>query len=400
MSGKIMQYVILGNGVAGMTAAEEIRKIDKGCSIKLLTEEKYLTYYRVKLSHCISKDFESKDLLIHNEGWYKERNIEVILGIKANSIDTINSRVVLENGCNISYDKLLLANGSSCFIPPVLGKEKKGVFALRTLDDLKNIQSYFPNCKEVSVIGGGLLGLEAAWALKDKGFTVTVVEFSHILLPRQLDEELAGYVKNKLELLGLKIYLSSSSQEILGDEVVKGLSLKDGRAIASDMILFSAGIIPNTKIVKETGIVVNKGIVVDERMKTSLDHIYAAGDVAEFNGVVMALWSTASDQAKIAAKNMAGGNETYSVQQPATLLSLGDFSMFSVGEIRTNSQDIAYQKENIFHKLSIKDGKLVGGVLIGDVKKMGALKRAVNQNKDLSALLESNMNLLDILNSL
>jgi len=400
MSDKIMQYVIVGNGVAGMTAAEEIRKFDKGCSIKLLAQEKYLTYYRVKLSHYINKNFEPKDLFIHNEVWYKERNIEVILGTKADFIDTTNSSVILENGDKIYYDKLLLANGSSCFVPSVLGQEKEGVFALRNLHDLERIQNYLPNCKEVSVIGGGLLGLESAWALKDKGLAVNVVEFCHTLLPRQLDEELADYVKNKLEMLGLKIHLSSISQEIFGDSAVKGLSLKNGNTINSDMILFSAGIMPNIEIVKQTGIVVNKGIVVDENMKTSLDHIYAAGDVAEFNGVVMALWSTATDQAKVAAKNMTGGNETYSVQQPATLLSLGDFSMFSAGEIKTNAQDMAYHKENIFHKLFIKDGKLMGGVLIGDVKKMGILKKAVTQNKDLSALLENNMSVLEILNNL
>ena len=400
MSDYIKQYVIVGNGVAGMIAAEEIRKIDKSCSIKLLSLEKYLTYYRVKLSHYISRDFEPQELLIHNESWYKDRNIEVILGATVSSIDAIHSTVILENGETISYNKLLLANGSSSFVPPVQGQEKKGVFALRSLNDLKNIQNHLTDCEAVSVIGGGLLGLEAAWALKEKGLAVNIVEFFPTLLPRQLDEELANYVKEKLEKLGLRIHLSSVSQEILGNERVTGIALKDGRTINSDMILFSTGIKPNIEIAQGTTLATNKGIIVDETMKTSLDQIYAAGDVAEYNGVVMALWSTATDQGKIAAKNMLGGNEAYSVQQPATLLNLGDFSMFSVGEVKANSQNMSYHKDNVFHKLFIEDGKLVGGVLTGNVKKMGVLKKAVNERKDLSELLEKGLDVLETLDRL
>ena len=396
----IKKYVIVGNGVAGMTAAEEIRKIDKDSEIKLLCEEEYLTYYRVKLSHFISKDFQPQDLLVHNQDWYKSKNIDVALGAKVKSIRVADSLVVLENGDTIPYDKLLLSNGGSPFIPPVMGSHKEGVLALRTLNDLVKIQSYLRNCNEVTVVGGGLLGLEAAWALRERGLKVHVVEYFSYLLPRQLDEDLAGYVKDRLEKMGLTIHLSAASHEILGEHKVHSLELKDGRMVHSDMILFSTGVKPNLDIVQETGLTVNKGIVVDHKMKTSIDNIYAAGDVAEYNGVVMGLWSTASEQGKIAGKNMTGNQEVYSPSQPATLLSIGDLSLFSAGEIKSNYETLCHREGQVFYKLFIEGGKLIGAVLIGDIKKMGGVKKAVTERKDLSDLISKGLSPLEIINNL
>ncbi len=394
------EFIIVGNGVAGMTAAEEIRKRDKDAGIRIITGEKYLTYYRVKLSHFIGKSFELKDVLIHDESWYRERDIEVIMDTKVKKIDVAQSKVMLESGEELSYDQLLLANGSSSFIPPVPGTEKTGAYALRNLYDLNEIQQHLQDCKEVAVIGGGLLGLEAAWSLKERGFIVHVLEFFPYLLPRQLDEELAGYVKEKLEEEGLKIHLSAASQELVGDGKIKGILLKDGTTIPADMVLFSTGVKPNTDIVVDTEIHFNKGIQVDEHMRTNVKNIYAAGDVAEFKGIVMGLWSTAMDQGKVAGKNMTGANESYDLPQPATLLNIGGLSVFSVGEIGGEKQILGYREGQIFHKLFMEEGKIIGGVLTGDVKKMAALKKAVNGRKDISDLLNQGLNGLEILNQL
>lgn len=393
-------YIIIGNGIAGMTAAEEIRKSDKNSKIKIFSEESYLTYYRIKLSHSISQDVKPQDLLIHNEDWYKERNIEVFLNKKVKAIDPDNLRIFLENGEGVSYDKLLLANGSQPSIPPIEGINQEGVYALRTVQDLQNLQGYLKDCKEVAVIGGGLLGLEAAWSLKERGLKVHVLEFFPYLLPRQLDEELAIYVKERLETQGLNIHVSAATKEILGSDKVVGVQLGDGRKIPADMVLLSTGVKANIDILKDSGIDTNRGVIVDANMKTTVDNIYAAGDIVEYNGVLLALWSDAVQQGKIAAKNMLGIREDYSLPEPATLLSIGGFSAFSVGEIKDTEENISYKEGDIFHKLFIENGKLIGGVLTGNVKKMAVLKKAVNENLDISSLLNKNMHIPDILDNI
>ena len=393
-------YIIIGNGIAGMTAAEEIRKSDKNSKIKIFSEESYLTYYRIKLSHSISQDVKPQDLLIHNEDWYKERNIEVFLNRKVKAIDPDNSRIFLENGEGVSYDKLLLANGSQPSIPPIEGINQEGVYALRTVQDLQNLQGYLKDCKEVAVIGGGLLGLEAAWSLKERGLKVHVLEFFPYLLPRQLDKELAIYVKERLETQGLNIHVSAATKEILGSDKVVGVQLGDGRKIPADMVLLSTGVKANIDILKDSGIDTNRGVIVDANMKTTVDNIYAAGDIVEYNGVLLALWSDAVQQGKIAAKNMLGIREDYGLPEPATLLSIGGFSAFSVGEIKDTEENISYKEGDIFHKLFIENGKLIGGVLTGNVKKMAVLKKAVNENLDISSLLNKNMHIPDILDNI
>lgn len=385
-------YVIIGNGIAGLSAAEEIRKADSQATIKIISQENYLTYYRVKLSHFISKDPELKQLLIHDENWYKERNIEIVLGRRVEKIDPIQATIQLDNGEEVAYDKLLIANGSKPFVPPVEGVEKKGVYTLRSLEDLKEIQDYLKDCKEVAVIGGGLLGLEAAWALQERGLKVNVIEFFDYLLPRQLDQELSSYVKEQLEARKLNIHLSAAAQEIVGDEKVTSVRIKDGRNISADLVLFSAGIRPNLEIVEGTDIQINKGIIVDGFMRTSVKNIYAAGDVAEMKGSAMGLWSVAMDQGKVAGKNMVGNSIIYAPIQPATMLSIGGLSLFSAGEINHEKKTLVYRSQEVFHKLFVEEGKLIGGVLTGDVKKMAKLKKAVNDKVEIQAMIEQGMN--------
>lgn len=393
-------YVIIGNGIAGLSAAEELRKNDQQGNISILTEEGYLTYHRLKLSHYISKELKLNELLVHDEQWYKDKNIAVRLNTKAVGINPDDKSVKLENGETVYYDKLLLANGSRSFLPPVEGSTKGGVFTLRNLKDLENLQSYLKNTHEVAVVGGGLLGLEAAWALKERGLKVKVLEFFKYLLPRQLDEELANYVKEQLETKGLEIYLSAESKEIVGENSSTGISLKDGREISSDSILFSVGVRPNVDLVKDTSIEVNKGIKVDSHMRTSVEDIYAAGDIAEVDNTVLALWFIALEQGKIAAQNMTGNNASYELPQPSTLLDIGGFKVFSVGDISGEKQTLIYKDKDAFHKVFIQDDKLVGGVLTGDIKKMVKLKKAVNEKKDISDIIVSEMNALELIEKL
>ncbi|MCG8541513.1 MAG: FAD-dependent oxidoreductase [Clostridia bacterium] len=396
-----MNYLIIGNGIAGISGAEEIRKNDKLGRILVISKEEYLTYNRIKLSHLISKeDYTMKDLLIHDENWYKEREIEVLLNTMVTGIDTDAKEVITDSNGKIKYDKLLIANGSMPFIPPINGLDKEGVFALRTINNLDEIQRYVNKCDSISIIGGGLLGLEAAWALKQWNKKVNIIEFFPYLLPRQLDEELGIYLKEELEKQGLNFYLDSVVEKIEGDKNVRGIRLKDGRIIESDGVLISTGIRPNVTIVEGTDIQVDKGIVVDKYMKTNLEDVYAAGDIAQFNNIVFGLWSVSMNQGKVAGLNMCGNEKEYNMPKSAATLIIGKTKMFSVGNIDESEKEIKAKGENYFHKLFLNKGKITGGVLIGDIKKMLALKKAVNENRDISEMLKEDIKLEQILDNL
>ncbi len=396
-----MIYVIIGNGIAGLSAAEEIRKNDSEGRILIISGEEYLTYNRVKLSHYISKEnYTLKDLILKDEKWYKDRNIEVLLNTRVTNIDTEAKEVTVDSENRIKYDKLLISNGSTPFIPPITGVKNDGVFTLRTINDLKEIQRYLKKCDTVSVIGGGLLGLEAAWALKESGKKVNIIEFFPYLLPRQLDGELGRYLQGELEKEGLNFYFDAAAQEIQGEKNVESIKLKDGRIIESDAVLISTGIRSNIKIAEGTDLKVERGIIVDKYMKTNLEDIYGAGDIAQFDGLVMALWSSAMNQGKIAASNMTGCKKEYRMPKSATTLLIGNTKMFSVGKIDNAERDIKIQGENYLHKLFLENEKLIGGVLTGDIRKMSALKNAVNENRDISEMLGKDIVPEEILNNL
>lgn len=393
-------YVIIGNGIAGLSAAKEIRNRDKDGSITLVSSEEYLTYYRVKLSHYISKDFEDKELYINKADWYEKMNIEVLLGKIVEKIDVDSRSIKLDDGKIINYDKLLIANGSRPFIPPIAGKFKAGVFALRTLKDLRHIKKYFSLCEDITVVGGGLLGLEAAWAIKELGKKVNIVEFAPYLLPRQLDKELAEEVSEKLRKHGLNLYFDAAAEEILGETRVDGLKFKDGRTIKSDAVLISAGVRPNLDLVIDSDIKYDKGIKVDKHMRTNIEDIYAAGDVAEVDGNVIGLWGIANDQGKTAGENMTEGNKEYKLPEPFTTLSIGDISLFSVGNVKDFSNTIEYKENNVHHKLFITEGKLTGAVLLGDTSPMIKVKKAVNNNLDISEHINNGLGFKEIIEKL
>ncbi len=238
---KSTKYLIIGNGIAGLSAAKEIRKNDIEGSITMVSSEPYLTYYRVRLTEYLYKEYNDEEILVNKEDWYEENNIEVLLSKIVEELDTNNNKIKLDDGTEIEYEKLLIATGSRPFIPPVAGKFKKGVLALRTLRDLEYINDYFSTKENITVIGGGLLGLEAAWSLKQLGKKVNIVEFAPYLLPRQLDEELSRKLEEKLINEGFNLYLNAAAEEILGENVANGIKLNNGTEFETDAVLFSVG---------------------------------------------------------------------------------------------------------------------------------------------------------------
>lgn len=382
------KYVIIGNGIAGLAAIREIRKKDKEGTIKLVTSEGVLTYYRTKLTEYMAKDFKDEELLVAKEEWYTENKIDLYLNKIVEKIDTDNNKIILEDSEEVHYDKLLIATGSRPFVPPITGKYKEGVFALRSLKDLHYVKDYIKNLKKVTVIGGGLLGLEAAWSLKQLGKEVSIVEFAPYLLPRQVDSEIAEKLQKKLEEEGFKLYLGSQAEEILGQVRAAGIKLNKDRKIDTDAIIISAGIRPNLDLVRDTAIKFDKGIIVNKNLKTNIDNIYAAGDVAEIDKMVLGLWTVGNAEGKVAGANMAGASEEYINPSIFTNLHIGNVKLFSAGIIDNSQKIYEYKTEELHHKIFVDQGKIVGAILFGDISKVNKLRNAVVANIDIEEYLK------------
>jgi nitrite reductase (NADH) large subunit len=386
-----IKYLIIGNGIGGLSAAREIRSHDKESRIVLISKEPYLTYYRPKLTEGIFEDFSVDSLLVYDEKWYRQRNIEIVLKTAVEKIDIDNSIVHLDDSRKIEYEKLLIATGSHPFIPPFKGKDKEGVFALRTLQDLYEFKEFLKSCNTVSVVGGGLLGLEAAWSLKQLGKEVNVIEFAPYLLPKQLDKELAGKLERRLNSLGLNIYINSQVEEVLGDTRTNRLKLNGDREIATEAVLVSSGIRPNLDLIKDTPIEYDKGIKVDSLMRTNVENVFAAGDVVEVGGIVLGLWTAANEQGKIAGANMVGLKKEYKQPKIFTTLEIGDIKVFSAGDINNFDRIYEYKdsSKDIHHKIFTKNGITTGVILFGDIKDRNKFNTAVMSQLPVEELLKN-----------
>lgn len=396
---KKVKYVIIGNGIAGLNAATAIRKIDAHGKLLMISSEEYLTYYRLKLSHILGSHPDDNSLLLHNESWYKEQQIEVKLSSIVEAIHPQEHTLILDDGSIIQYEKCLLATGSKPFVPPVEGKYKQGVFAVRTLKDIHYMEQYFAMCELITVVGGGILGLEAAASLINSGKTVQVIEFFPYLLPRQLDESLSSRFEASLKEKGMGIFTGEEVDEILGDSEVEGIRLKSGTALKTDAVIFSSGIRPSSEMAIAAGLKVNKGVVVDNYSRTSHPDIFAAGDVAEFEGVSFGLWSASTEQGRIAGQNMAGKPTEYHLGTNHTQTTIMGISLFSAGDVQ-RPDDIVEEESTdgtTIYKLYIKDGKIRGGVIYGDISKLVKMKKLIELSISLDEARKKGDSVLEML---
>ncbi len=392
-SGKKMtktKYLIIGNGIAALSAVKEIRKNDKDNKITMVSSEGSLTYYRVKLTSLISKDFTEEEVLVNKESWYEENNVEVILNKIVEELDCKNNTIKLDDGSRLEYEKLLIATGSRPFIPPINGKYKEGVFALRSLRDLNQFKDYIASKDRVTVIGGGLLGLEAVWALKEAGKEVDVIEYGPYLLARQLDEEISRKLEEELKKSGVNVYLSSQTEEIMGESSVDGVRLNGDRLIETGAVLVSAGVRPNLDLVLQGDLACDKGIIVNEKLETNIDNVYAAGDVIQRDGMVLGLWTASNEQGKIVGANMTGGQLKYDKPKLFALLQIGDIKLFSAGEINDEEKVYEYKADGVHNKIFTRQGNIIGAILYGDTKDMTKLRPLVFENRPVEEFLEIN----------
>ncbi|GAA0716526.1 hypothetical protein GCM10008905_01100 [Clostridium malenominatum] len=361
--------IIIGNGAAGFYAATTIREKDKDCGITIISKETSLSYYRPSLSSYLSKEELGSTFYLAKENWYRENNINLLLGKSVENINVQEKKVIFIDGEVISYDKLILANGSHNFIPPVPGKDKEGVFSLKSLYDAEKIKAYAKNCKKAIVIGGGLLGLEAAWELKKCGLNVTVVEFFDRLLPRQLDLKGSLLLKYSAEKTGVEFILGDSLVEILGNNKITGVKLKSGTTLECDILLFSVGIRSNKDIAEKSSIETSNGIIVNNKMETSVKDIYACGDVAELNGRVYGTWLSSVKMGKIAGTNAIGGDDIFKDFISTLIFNSMNTKVFSCGNWGEDFEQLSYEnsEEGLYYKYFFKDDKLTGAMLLGNI---------------------------------
>jgi len=374
-----MKTLILGNGAAGIEAALSLRKHNEETSITLLTESRWLHYYRPKLIHFLAEEQSPEDLITYDEAFYQKKNIYNILGRKAVAIDTSARRVTDQYGGVYGYDQLLIATGSRPFVPPIDGIGKEGVFTLRSITDAQRIRRYSEQVTDVVVIGGGLLGLENSFSLHQLGKKVTVIESVPWLLPRQLDETGGKYLQKLLEAKGLNFLLGGQVETIVGGTQVEGVRLKDGRFISCGAVLVSAGVRGDMDFLKGTPIAANRGILVDDRMRTNVEGVWAAGDVCEHRGITYGLWIVAREQGQVAGLDMAGQPTSYEGSIPSSLLKITGINVFSMGDVKAVGESLEALNESSYKKLVVDDhAHPLAAMVVGDRSAIGTAQKVMS----------------------
>lgn len=377
-------YLIVGNGIAGLKAAESIRKKDDHASIVIISKAADYTYWRTKLSELICKDFTNDDILVKKLDWYEKNNIEVKLQNEVEKLDLEGKKAILKNGEEIEYGKALIATGSHPFVPPIKNIDSKGVFAIRTVDDLNSFKKHINENKKVIIIGGGLLGLEAAFSIKNAGCEVLVIETFDYILGKQLDNELSLKLEKELNNAGIETSTGKNTSEILEkDGKVCGIKLDDGEEIEAGTILVQTGVRNDLDVAINSGLKTERGIIVDETLKTSDENVYAAGDCMQLGQATIGLWTASMEMGQIAGSNMTGDNKTYQTPKPFSSLLLGDIKLFSAGfNSGEGIEEVKKEDGEKVYKLFKKDGKYVGGILYKDIKFQNDVKKIVFEGED------------------
>lgn len=392
-----MKAIVIGNGLAGTMAAKTLRELDPAAEVVVFAEEKYPYYPRPNLIEYVAGRLPYERLFAFPSEWHVRQKIDVRLGTPVRRIHPASREVELDDEKREGYDVLLVANGASSFFPPIKGLDKKGVFALRTLDDAQAIIDHVRAHPRAAIIGGGLLGLEIARAVRSRGAEVEVVEFFDRLLPRQLDAQGAAVLRGQIEGSGIKVRLGVVTEEILGPEDARGIRLKGGAEVGADTVIIAAGVRPNLDLPRDAGLATDRGLVVDDRLQTSHPQVFAAGDGVQHRGKLYGIIPASFDQARAAAYNILGQEKKYEGTTPSTTLKVVGLYVTSLGlanpdgpgyeEIRSIRQE-----EGIYKKIVLQDGVLVGAIWMGTKKGVTEIARAVaaktKVNQWINTLLE------------
>lgn len=384
------KLVLVGNGMAGVRAIEEVLNVSKDkFEITIFGSEPHPNYNRILLSKVLQGDTKVIDITLNDWDWYKENNIQLYTGETVIKIDSEKKAVITDSGRTEPYDELIIATGSLPFILPIPGADKKGVTAFRDIKDTDEMLAASKQYKKAAVIGGGLLGLEAARGLLNLGMDVSVIHLAPYLMERQLDPTAGKLLQTELEKQGMKFLLEKQTQEIFGDDRVEGVKFNDGTEIEADLVVMAVGVKPNTQLAKESGLSVNRGILVNDYMQTDIPHIYAVGECAEHNGIAYGLVAPLYEQGKVLAKAICGvETKPYQGSVLSTQLKVSGVEVFSAGDFTEGDDKKAIkvfdEQDGIYKKVVLRGSQIVGAVLFGDSSDGNRLFSMIQKQADIS----------------
>jgi len=363
--------VIIGNGMAAARLVEELTTRALGrYAIAVVGEEPHLAYNRVLLSSVLAQEIGAAEIELKNAQWWANRGVTLLYGHRATAIDTGIRRVRLAGGATLPYAKLVLATGSRPIRLNVPGMNLPGVLTFRDLGDVAAITAAAGSHRKAVVIGGGLLGLEAAYGLAKAGTQVSVIHLMDRLMERQLDPRASLMLKAELEARGIAVHLEANTRAVRGNGRVEAVELADGRQLEADLVIVAAGIRPNADLAQTADLAIGRGVSVDDQLRTSRDDIYALGECAEHRGICYGLVEPAYEQARVLASHLADRPASYAGSVLATNLKVSGVNLFSAGDFlgAPGSEQIVLSDPGLrsYRKLVIRDGKLSGAVLFGD----------------------------------
>ncbi|MCP3664811.1 MAG: NAD(P)/FAD-dependent oxidoreductase [Gammaproteobacteria bacterium] len=389
-----MKMVIIGNGPAAIAAVEAIRDVDQSCEIIMIAKEEEPCYSPCPLAEYVEGAISRENLFFRNEDFYERLKLTTLFGREALRIDTTASEVVMVDGERISYDRVLIAIGSRAFFPPIPGlNSTNGVFALKTLADAEGILQSIGTVKNAVVIGSGFIGLEAAQGLIHHGVSVTVLEVRDQVLPQMLDADLALEVQRLLEERAITVMLNAGVEEVIGEQGITAVKV-DGEFIDCDLLICAAGVRPELSIVEGADIQTNHGIVVDDQMVTSHPDVFAAGDIIETNDIngqqtLLPTWPNAVNSGRIAGYNMQGQRSPRFIGLEAiNVLRVFDVPMGSFG-VTEGDRILEYSGEGVRKRLVIKENRIAGMQVLGDVSNMGLYLEMMKKRRDVSSFGDS-----------
>lgn len=390
---KSVRVVVVGAGVAGISAVEALRVASPQAEITLVSKEAELPYYRLNLTRYLAGEISPADLPIHPDEWYEGQGVRLLRKAETSAISLDRSVAKLRNGEEFPFDRLILTAGAHSFLPPFPGSYREGVTTFRTLEDADRILEAAKAGAKCVCIGGGVLGLETAGALARRGAHVTLLEGYDWLMPRQLNRTAGELLQRHASGLGINFRMKARTAEILGDERARGVLLEGGDNIPADLVIVTTGVRTNSYLARTAGLEVNQGVLVDNHLFTSHPSVLAAGDVAEHRGVVYGIWGPAQYQGSIAGMNAAGLKAEFGgIPRSNTLKVLG-LELFSIGQVAPEDGSFTVVEQEVddrYYRFVFRDEHMVGAILLGDASLTVAVKKAVETKTDCSALLEKN----------
>ncbi|MHB1483407.1 MAG: NAD(P)/FAD-dependent oxidoreductase [Saccharofermentanales bacterium] len=395
-------YVIIGNGAAGTSAAITLRKTDSGSDITMITQEKYDSYSRPLISYFLKDLITMDKAYLHGSSFYKEQRIKVMKNTLVSKIDTAKKEIILDDGREIAYDKLLLATGSIPFVPAIEGvSSQENVFTFLNFADAEKIRKYVKPAHKAVVVGGGLIGLKAAEGLSKICRKVTVIELADRILPTILDSQAAGIVGSHIKESGISYITGTSIDKAFNVENeharIGSVITKNGKKIECDLLVMAVGVRPNIVLASDAGIKTERGILTDSHLRTSDPDIYAAGDCALSNDIldhqskILALWPNAVEQGEIAAKAMSGADVSFEGSFAMNAIDFFGLHIVTAGLINPSGDEYSImissnETKKSYRKLVIRDGILVGYILIGDIDRAGIYTSLISEKTPLSEI--------------